>query len=97
MAYVTLVGINFLPEIILIDFNWVQFHKLQCMNKMFISPCIWMIQVDSSDEWLKTKIGGLVKHLLHCLFLFTYLSHLNPYSNIVSNYLSNWKCLLPAA
>jgi len=56
-----------------------------------------MIQVDSSDEWLKTKIGGLVKHLLHCLFLFTYLSHLNPYSNIVSNYLSNWKCLLPAA
>jgi len=58
-----------------------------------------MIQVDSLDEQPKTETGGLVKHLLRCLFIFTYLSHLNPYSNIVSNYeyLSNCKFLLPAA
>jgi len=49
-----------------------------------------MIQVDSSDEWPKTESGGLVKHLLCCLFIFTYLCHLNPYSNIVSISLSNW-------
>lgn len=36
--YITLVSISFLPVIILIDFHWEQIYKLECVNKMIISP-----------------------------------------------------------
>jgi len=53
-----------------------------------------MIPVDTSVEWPKTEIWGWAEGLLCCAFtrIFNYLSHLNPYSNIVSN----WKGLIPA-
>jgi hypothetical protein len=43
-------------------------------------------------EWPKAKIWGLAKVFLCWSIIVTYLSHLNPQNNIVSN----WKGLLPA-
>ena len=48
LAQITTVGINFLPEIILIDFYLEYVHKLECVNKIFISPTFWMTPVDTS-------------------------------------------------
>jgi hypothetical protein len=78
LAQITLAGINFLPEIILTDFCWEYIHKLECVNKMFISPSLWRTPVDMSVEWPKTEIWGWAKYLLCFSFLFTHLSHLNP-------------------
>jgi hypothetical protein len=35
---IILVGISFLPEIMLVDFYCKYVYKLECLNKMFISP-----------------------------------------------------------
>ena len=40
---VTLGGINFLPEIILIDFYGKEVYKLEILYKIFISLTVWMI------------------------------------------------------
>jgi hypothetical protein len=52
-AQVTLVGINSLPEIILMDFHWEQVHKPECVNKMFTSPSVWVIPTDTPVKWQK--------------------------------------------
>jgi len=49
--------------------------KLECVNKMFISPSVW-IPVDISVEWSNTETGGWVKTLLRSSF-FIYLIYLN--------------------
>lgn len=53
LAQITPVCIIFFPEIILIDFCWEYVHKLECVNKIFISPSLWMTSVDD----LKPKYG----------------------------------------
>jgi hypothetical protein len=51
----TVVGINFVPEIILIFLLQI-FYKSECVNKMFISPSVWMVPVDTPAEWPETEI-----------------------------------------
>jgi hypothetical protein len=55
---IMLVSINFLPEIILIDFYWKQVYKFKCVNKIFISSSVWMIPVYTSVECPETEIWG---------------------------------------
>jgi len=43
-------GINFLPEIILIAFHWEWVYKLRRVNKMFISSSVGKIPVDTAVE-----------------------------------------------
>jgi len=40
---------------------------------MFVSPFLWMVPVDTSVEWPKTKIWGWAKGFLCCSFIFIYL------------------------
>jgi hypothetical protein len=70
------VGINFIPEIIFVDFYWNLVYKLECMNKMFISPSVWMMPVDISVIWSQTGIWGWTKGFLCCSFIFTYFESL---------------------
>jgi hypothetical protein len=37
LTHITPVGINFLPDVTLIDLHWGEFYKLECVYKMFIS------------------------------------------------------------
>jgi hypothetical protein len=60
---ITLVGISFLPEIILIDFRWEQVHKIERVNQMLVSPFVWVIPVDDAVEWPKAETGGWAKRL----------------------------------
>jgi hypothetical protein len=48
---------NFLPEINLIDFRSEKFDKLECVNKILISPSV-CVPVDASVEMAKTDIWG---------------------------------------
>jgi hypothetical protein len=49
-TWVTLVGFNFLSEIMLVDFLWEWDYKLECVNKTFISHAVWVTPVDTSTE-----------------------------------------------
>jgi len=55
---ITLVGINSLFEVNAIDFYWKWIYKLERVNKMFTSPSVLIIPVDTSDEWPGTEIWG---------------------------------------
>ena len=92
---VTQVGMNFLPEKILVGSYWELVHKLECVNETFLSPSVWMIPVNNSAEITKTKIGGWVKHMLCCSFNFTHLSQFTHSNNVVPNCLSNKNILFP--
>jgi hypothetical protein len=48
-----------------------------------------MIPVDVSVEWQKMKFGAGPNVFLMLFIIVTYLSHLNTWNNIVSNYISN--------
>jgi hypothetical protein len=57
-ALITFVGINFLPEIILIYFHWEQADKLERGTKMFTSPSVCTARVDTAAEWPTNEICG---------------------------------------
>jgi hypothetical protein len=40
LTHITPVGINFLPDVTLIDINWEEIYKLEWVYKMFISQSI---------------------------------------------------------
>ena len=83
----TVFSITFVPATIQIDFHSEQFHKLECVQKMFIPPSILKKPLDTLVEWPKTEIWGWAIGLLCCLvILFIYVSHLNFQKNTVSNY-----------
>jgi hypothetical protein len=63
---------------------------------MFVSPSVWMTPADNSVEWPNSDIWSWAKGLLCRSFIFTYLRHLNSQNNIVSNFISNCKGLIPA-
>jgi len=65
---ITLVDIKFIPEIILMDFHWEKFHKLECMHKMFyITFCFH----DTSYLAKNWNFGLIHKFVL--LFIYFYL------------------------
>jgi len=66
---VTPVGISLFSEIILIDFYWQLVYILECFNKIFVSPSVWMISVDTLLEGPKAEIWGWAK-VIFTLFIY---------------------------
>ena len=62
-----------------------------------ISLSVWTKPLDTSVKWPKRpEICLQAKVFLYCLFIFTYLSHLNPQNNIVPNCISNRRAFVSA-
>jgi hypothetical protein len=62
---------HFIPELILIAFHWEQIYTLEYVNCVFISPFVWIVPVDTSDEWPKTDIWDWAKSFI--LFIYFYV------------------------
>ena len=76
MSVLTLVVINFLPEIIFLNFHSERVKMQECVNKMHISLCVWMMPHHTSTEYGKTEPMCWAKFLYAVLY-FNFLNLFN--------------------